>query len=200
LPQGRGLSLNSSSLDHPLTIVPDQGSEIVGIEKKVMEGRTMRSACWLNHDPSGLADALPAASTGPAMMIRRSRKPAPARPAQKAAGSESSFDVSRLHAPRRGQGRPDSADDKIRINSSLRRHQTPLGLMPAECCISRDPWTDRHRKTEEEFLIPRAAQYLRGAGGPADKLTFDYQFIANPGYNTDRGPANIFAGLGVAIC
>jgi hypothetical protein len=26
------------------------------------------------------------------------------------------------------------------------------------------------------------------------KLTFDYQFIANPGYNTDREPANIFAG------
>jgi high affinity Mn2+ porin len=26
------------------------------------------------------------------------------------------------------------------------------------------------------------------------KLTFDYQFIANPGYNADRGPANVFAG------
>ena len=25
------------------------------------------------------------------------------------------------------------------------------------------------------------------------KLTFDYQFIANPGYNADRGPANAFA-------
>jgi len=25
------------------------------------------------------------------------------------------------------------------------------------------------------------------------KLTFDYQFIANPGYNADRGPANLFA-------
>ncbi len=25
------------------------------------------------------------------------------------------------------------------------------------------------------------------------KLSFDYQFIANPGYNTDRGPANFFA-------
>ena len=25
------------------------------------------------------------------------------------------------------------------------------------------------------------------------KLTFDYQFIANPGYNADRGPANVFA-------
>ena len=25
------------------------------------------------------------------------------------------------------------------------------------------------------------------------RLTFDYQFIANPGYNADRGPANVFA-------
>jgi len=25
------------------------------------------------------------------------------------------------------------------------------------------------------------------------KLSFDYQFVANPGYNTDRGPVNIFA-------
>jgi len=28
----------------------------------------------------------------------------------------------------------------------------------------------------------------------ATKLTFDYQFIANPAYNTDRGPVNIFSG------
>ena len=26
------------------------------------------------------------------------------------------------------------------------------------------------------------------------KLTADYQFVNNPGYNTDRGPANVFAG------
>ena len=26
------------------------------------------------------------------------------------------------------------------------------------------------------------------------KLTFDYQFVDNPGYNTDRGPVNLFAG------
>jgi high affinity Mn2+ porin len=26
------------------------------------------------------------------------------------------------------------------------------------------------------------------------KLTADYQFIANPGYNSDRGPVNVFAG------
>jgi hypothetical protein len=46
--------VNSSSLDHPLVILPDQGIEIVAIEKKVMVGRATRSAYWLNHDPSGM--------------------------------------------------------------------------------------------------------------------------------------------------
>jgi hypothetical protein len=49
--------MNSSSLDHPLVILPDQALEIVGIEKKVMVGRTARSAYWVNHDPSGLTEA-----------------------------------------------------------------------------------------------------------------------------------------------
>ena len=26
------------------------------------------------------------------------------------------------------------------------------------------------------------------------KLTFDYQFIADPAYNSDRGPVNVFTG------
>jgi high affinity Mn2+ porin len=26
------------------------------------------------------------------------------------------------------------------------------------------------------------------------RLSFDYQFIANPAYNTDRAPVNTFAG------
>jgi high affinity Mn2+ porin len=26
------------------------------------------------------------------------------------------------------------------------------------------------------------------------KLSFDYQFIDNPAYNTDKGPVNLFAG------
>jgi hypothetical protein len=34
----------------------DQAIEIVGIEKKVMVGRTARLAYWLNHDPSGLTE------------------------------------------------------------------------------------------------------------------------------------------------
>jgi hypothetical protein len=44
-------------LDHPLTILPDQAIEIVGVEKKVMVGRVARSAYWLNHDPSGMVEA-----------------------------------------------------------------------------------------------------------------------------------------------
>jgi hypothetical protein len=49
--------VNSSSLDHPLVVLPDQALEIVGIAKKVMVGRVKRSAYWLNHDPSGLVEA-----------------------------------------------------------------------------------------------------------------------------------------------
>jgi high affinity Mn2+ porin len=36
--------------------------------------------------------------------------------------------------------------------------------------------------------------YYSYALTPSTKLSLDYQFIANPGYNTDRGPANFFAG------
>ena len=35
--------------------------------------------------------------------------------------------------------------------------------------------------------------YYSIALNASTKLTFDYQFIANPGYNADRGPANAFA-------
>jgi hypothetical protein len=42
------IRVNSSSLDHPLTILPDQPIEIVGIEKKVIVG-----FFWANrHRPS----------------------------------------------------------------------------------------------------------------------------------------------------
>jgi len=36
--------------------------------------------------------------------------------------------------------------------------------------------------------------YYSYAISTSTKVTFDYQFIANPGYNADRGPANVFAG------
>jgi hypothetical protein len=51
------IRVNSSGLDHPLTILADQGIEIVGIEKKVMVGRVTRSAYWLNHDRAGRSNA-----------------------------------------------------------------------------------------------------------------------------------------------
>ena len=36
--------------------------------------------------------------------------------------------------------------------------------------------------------------YYSYALSSSTKVTFDYQFIVNPGYNTDRGPVNVFAG------
>ena len=36
--------------------------------------------------------------------------------------------------------------------------------------------------------------YYSYALSATSRLTFDYQFIANPGYATERGPANVFAG------
>jgi high affinity Mn2+ porin len=36
--------------------------------------------------------------------------------------------------------------------------------------------------------------YYGYAFSSSTHLTFDYQFIANPGYNTDNGPVNLFAG------
>lgn len=36
--------------------------------------------------------------------------------------------------------------------------------------------------------------YYSYAVSSSVKLSFDYQFIDNPGYNTDRGPVNLFAG------
>jgi len=36
--------------------------------------------------------------------------------------------------------------------------------------------------------------YYSYALSATSRLTFDYQFIANPAYNTDRGPVNFFAG------
>ena len=36
--------------------------------------------------------------------------------------------------------------------------------------------------------------YYSYAFTDSTKVTFDYQFIANPAYNVDRGPVNVFAG------
>jgi high affinity Mn2+ porin len=34
--------------------------------------------------------------------------------------------------------------------------------------------------------------YYSYAFTPSTRVSFDYQFIANPGYNTDRGPVSVF--------
>jgi high affinity Mn2+ porin len=36
--------------------------------------------------------------------------------------------------------------------------------------------------------------YYSYAFSPATRISFDYQFITNPAYNSDRGPAHAFAG------
>jgi high affinity Mn2+ porin len=36
--------------------------------------------------------------------------------------------------------------------------------------------------------------YYSYALSPSTRVSFDHQFIANPAYNTDRGPVNVFAG------
>jgi high affinity Mn2+ porin len=36
--------------------------------------------------------------------------------------------------------------------------------------------------------------YYSYATTDTTKVSFDYQFIANPAYNADRGPVNAFAG------
>jgi len=46
-----------------------------------------------------------------------------------------------------------------------------------------------HYATEDIFEA-----YYSYAITSATKVSFDYQFIANPAYNTDRGPVNVFAG------
>jgi high affinity Mn2+ porin len=46
-----------------------------------------------------------------------------------------------------------------------------------------------HPKTEQILEA-----YYSYAVSAATKLSFDYQFIVNPGYNTDRGPVSVFSG------
>ena len=49
-PASCGRESRPGSLDHPLTILPDQAIEIVAIEKKVMVGRVVRWAYWRRAD------------------------------------------------------------------------------------------------------------------------------------------------------
>jgi hypothetical protein len=56
------IQVNSSSLDHPVLVLPDQGLEIVGIEKKVMAGR-------VGARPTG------STTTRPGWSVTRYRRP-----------------------------------------------------------------------------------------------------------------------------
>jgi hypothetical protein len=59
--------VNSSSLDQPLRILPDQGIENRGDRQEGHGGAGDALAYWLNHDPSGLVEA----GYGPATKQRR---------------------------------------------------------------------------------------------------------------------------------
>ena len=54
---GDKIRIDSTSLDQPLTVLPDQALEIVVIAKKIMMGRAGRSAYRLDHDPTGMVEA-----------------------------------------------------------------------------------------------------------------------------------------------
>jgi high affinity Mn2+ porin len=43
-------------------------------------------------------------------------------------------------------------------------------------------------------LVQIIETYYSYAISPSTKVSFDYQFVVNPAYNTDRGPVNVFAG------
>ncbi len=47
---------------------------------------------------------------------------------------------------------------------------------------------------ENRFDLVINVLYYSYALSATSRLTFDYQFIANPGYATERGPVNVFAG------
>jgi len=49
----------------------------------------------------------------------------------------------------------------------------------------------RHRWGAIEQIVETYYSYAHSS---STRLTFDYQFIVNPAYNTDRGPVNVFAG------
>ena len=64
----------------------------------------------------------------------------------------------------------------------------PLPTLAAQ----RDPCLDRAELPHygPEQIIETYYSY---AVSSATKLSLDYQFITNPGYSKDRGPANVFA-------
>ena len=51
------IRINSSSLDYPVVILAVQSLEIVVIAKRLYCTRVVRSAYWLNIDPTGMVEA-----------------------------------------------------------------------------------------------------------------------------------------------
>jgi hypothetical protein len=49
--------VNSSTWDHPVVILADQSLEIVEIAKTLYCTKVVRSAYWLNIDPTGMVEA-----------------------------------------------------------------------------------------------------------------------------------------------
>jgi high affinity Mn2+ porin len=47
---------------------------------------------------------------------------------------------------------------------------------------------------QEGTIESQIAELRRQIAAAKTKFTFDYQFIDNPAYNTNRGPMNVFAG------
>ena len=52
------IRINSSSLDHPVVTLADQSLEIVELAKTLYCTRVVRSAYWLNIDPTGMVEAV----------------------------------------------------------------------------------------------------------------------------------------------
>jgi hypothetical protein len=58
--------INSSSLESPLTILPDQSLEVVAVGNQILVRRVQRSIAWLDYDPAGEVEAMVEAGHGPA--------------------------------------------------------------------------------------------------------------------------------------
>jgi transposase len=82
------------------------------------------------------------------------------------------------------------------LRSGAAWRDLPDGFGPYTTCYNRneDAQTSGVEKRREV-----AGNAVDDAGEPdcivpSTHLSFDYQFIANPAYNTDRGPVNLFSG------
>jgi hypothetical protein len=59
--------------------------------------------------------------------------------------------------------------------------------------FARASWNDGNNEILSFTDIDRSLSGSVSIMGGSWGMTFDYQFIANPGYNADRGPVSLFA-------